>query len=118
MSAKSSLIIPQNPMLLTILHVGKFEVGYFWDYKNFMQHPHIILLTLSCSLARVRERARFLLFLYSFFSSFFLILSFGSFLSFSSFSFFSFSFSSFLAFVYNCVGGQFFVMLVIIYTLL
>ena len=75
-------------MLLTILHVGKFEVGYFWDYKNFMQHPHIILLTLSCSLARVRGRACFLLFLYSFFSSFFFILSFGSFLSFSSFSFF------------------------------
>ena len=83
MSANSSLIIPQNPMLLTILHVGKFEVGYFWDYKNFMQHPHIILLTLICSLARVRGRARFLLFLYSFFllsSLFFLLVLFFLFL--------------------------------------
>ena len=56
--------------------------------------------------ARARKSA-FLLFLYSFFSSFFFILSFGSFLSFSSFSFFSFSFSSFLAFVYNASGRSF-----------
>lgn len=83
MSANSSLIIPQNPKTVTSTHVGKFEVGYFWDYKIFSTAPHIILLTLSCSLARVRGRARFFSFSILFFllsSLFFLLVLFFLFL--------------------------------------
>lgn len=77
---------PKVPVINNLEHwlvLACFLSHGFKNYKIFSTAPHIILLTLSCSLARVRGRVRFFSFSILFFplsSLFFLLVLFFLFL--------------------------------------